>query len=292
MTTADIHSPAASELALSANYSNSSQTPIPSPFSPESLLREPSDVPPPAYTLPKGTTGVRVTADGSPRVAGSEYVKVGADLRWPDKSTTHTVRRGTSQDNLKGSTPVKDLLDFGQADVKVSPPASAKSGTKIHVDSSYEALRIRMKEDIEEALEIKAKKLLAEFQEDLKSRTKYYREFAVYMWMRHLQDSVFYAMSSAMGKEDFKGWGGFDQLVDTYTRKFVIEILLPSDIEHLKSATDRDKANAYAHPKIRDLKAQELRWRSLDSLLKEDPEMDEERARYKRYFEFVKMKLF
>jgi len=148
-----------------------------------------------------------------------------------------------------------------------------------------------MKEDVEEAAETKVKKLLAEFQKDLKSRTKDFREFAAYMWMRHLQDSVYYAMSSAMGKEDFKEWGGFDQLVDTYTSKFTIEILLPSDIERLKSATDRDKANAHAHPKMRDRKSQELRWRSLDSLLKEDPEMDEERARYQRYFEFIKMKL-
>ena len=105
------------------------------------------------------------------------------------------------------------------------------------------------------------------------------------------QDSVYYAMSTAMGK-DLKGWGGFDELVDKYEKKFTIEILLPSDIEHLKSATDRDKANAHAHPQMRDQKSQELRWRSLDTLLKEEDGMDEERERYQRYFEFIKMKLF
>ena len=79
-------------------------------------------------------------------------------------------------------------------------------------------------------------KRFAEFEKRLMIRTKEYREFAVYMWMRHLQDSVYYAMSSAMGKEDLKGWGGFDKLVDMYENKFTVEILLPSDIEHLKSA--------------------------------------------------------
>ena len=308
MIAADFLSSIMSEHALYANDSNPSQTlttsptiPKTPPSRPEPLPREPSSGPPPAYTprlefvVPGGqrTAGIRVTADGSPRVAESEYVEVGVDIRWPDKSTTHTIRRGTSQDDLKRITPVKNLLDFGQeADVKVSPPASAKSGTKIHVDSSYEGLRNRVKEDLEEALERKMDKRLAEFEKGLKARTKDYREFAAYMWMRHLQDSVYYAMSSAMGKEDFKGWGGFDKLVDIYESKFTIEILLPSDIEHLKSATDRDKANAHAHPKMRDQKSQELRWRSLDTLLKEEDGMDEERGRYRRYFEFIKMKLF
>jgi hypothetical protein len=99
-------------------------------------------------------------------------------------------------------------------------------------------------------------------------------------------------MSSDMGREDFKGWGGFDKLVDRYESRFTIEILLPSDIEHLKSATDREKANTHAHPGMRDQKAQELRWRCLDTLLSEDDEMDEKRERYRRYFEFIKMKLF
>jgi hypothetical protein len=233
-----------------------------------------------------------VNADGSPRGAGPEYVEVGVDIRWPDRSTTHTVRRGTSQEDLKRITPVKDLVHFGAADVKVSPPASAKSGTTIHVDSSYEGLRNRVKEDVEEALERKMDKRLAEFEKSLKVRTKDYCDFAAYIWMRHLQDSVYYAMSSDMGREDFTGWGGFDKLVDMYESRFTIEILLPSDIEHLKRATDREKANTHARPKMRDQKAQELRWRCLDTLLREDDEMDEERERYRRYFEFIKMKLF
>ena len=43
---------------------------------------------------------------------------------------------------------------------------------------------------------------------------------------------------------------------------------------------------------MRDQKLQELRWRLLDTLLEEEDEMDEERGRYQRYFEFIKMKLF
>jgi hypothetical protein len=304
---ADFPSSIMSEHALSANDSNPSQTPTTSstplktlPSRPEPLPRKPSG-PPPAYTprpefvVPgeQRTDGIHVTSDGSPRVVELEYVEVGVDIKWPDKSTTHMVRRGTSQDDLKRTTPVKNLLDFGQeAVVKVSPPASAKSGTKIHVDSSYEGLRNRVKEDLEEALERKMDKRLAEFEKALKARTKYYREFAAYMWMRHLQDSVYYAMSSAMGKEDFREWGGFNQLVDVYENKFIIEILLPSDIQHLKSATDREKANTHAHPNMRDPKSQELRWRSLDALLEEEDGMDEERGRYRRYFEFIKMNLF
>ena len=95
-----------------------------------------------------------------------------------------------------------------------------------------------MKEDVEEAWERKMNKRLAEFEKGLKARTKDYPEFAAYMWMRYLQDSVYYAMSRAMGKEDFKGWGGIDKPVDMYESKFKIEILLPTDIEHLKSASD------------------------------------------------------
>jgi hypothetical protein len=45
--------------------------------------------------------------------------------------------------------------------------------------------------------------------------------------MRHLQDSVYYAMSSDM--EDFKGWGGFDKLA------FRLELLAKTD-----TATNED----------------------------------------------------
>ena len=71
----------------------------------------------------------------------------------------HKVRRGKTEDELKNITPVKDLLQFGQdADVIVSPPESAKSGTKVHVDSSYQELIERAKADIEEAMDMKFKK--------------------------------------------------------------------------------------------------------------------------------------
>lgn len=137
------------------------------PSKPELRPYKPSSGLPPSYTpqtefiVPGGerTVGMHVNADGSPRGAGPEYVEVGVD----------TVRRGTSQEDLKPITPVKDLIRFGTADVKVSPPASAKSGTKIHVDSSYERLRNRIKEDIEEALDRKMDDRLAEFEN---ARTK------------------------------------------------------------------------------------------------------------------------
>ena len=130
-------------------------------------IRIPPAGPPPAYTprredvIPawRSGPGVRVTAEGSPRVHGVEYVQVGVDIRWPDKSSKHTVRRGTTEDELKNITPVKDLLQFCQdADVMISPPQSAKSGSKVHVDSSYKDLFNRVKADLEEAMDVKFKK--------------------------------------------------------------------------------------------------------------------------------------
>ena len=63
----------------------SPNTPDTSPVRPEPLPRNPSSGPPPAYTprpefvVPGGqrTAGIRVTADGSPRVSESEYVESG-----------------------------------------------------------------------------------------------------------------------------------------------------------------------------------------------------------------------
>ena len=54
---------------------------------------------------------------------------------------------------------MKDLLQFCQdADVIVSPPESAKSGTKVHVDSSYRDLIERAKADLAEAMDLKYRK--------------------------------------------------------------------------------------------------------------------------------------
>jgi predicted transcriptional regulator YheO len=56
---------------------------------------------------------------------------------------------GMKEVDLKLITPVKHLLDFERdADIKVFPPHSAKSDTKVHIDSSYEALLNRMKDEL------------------------------------------------------------------------------------------------------------------------------------------------
>jgi hypothetical protein len=101
------------------------------------------------------------------------------DIRWPDKSSKYTVKRGTKEEDLKLITPVKQLPDYGkEADVKVSPPHSAKSDTKVHVDSSYETSLNRMKEDFAESMDVIVDKKV---QKSLKKRTKYEREFSIYL---------------------------------------------------------------------------------------------------------------
>jgi len=92
-------------------------------------------------------------------VAISECVGVGVDIRWPDMSSRHPVRRRTDEDELKNITPLKDRLQFSQnAEVIVSPAESAKYGTTVHVDSSYEDLIDRATVDLAEALDVKMKK--------------------------------------------------------------------------------------------------------------------------------------
>jgi hypothetical protein len=211
----------------------------------------------------------------------SEFVQVGVDIRWPDKNSEYPVRRGTKEEDLKLITPVKRLLDFGkEADVIVSPPNSAKSDTKVHVDSSYEILLNNMKEDLAQSIDKKVQK-------SLKERTKYQREFHSYMWMRILQDLVYAKMSTSMNVEDVKAWSSFEKLVDAYSGNNTVDILTSSDLDHLKNATDRTRANSYAHPDLKDKKAAELGWKALDDMLEEDGKV-EERKRYKRYYEFAR----
>ena len=47
--------------------------------------------------------------------------------------------------------------------------------------------------------------------------------------------------------------------------------------------------NAHAHPNMRDQKSQELRWRSLNTLLKEEDGMHEEHRKYSfgQFFSYV-----
>ena len=60
-------------------------------------------------------------------------------------------------------------------------------------------------------------------------------------------------MSSRLGKRDFKGWGNLETLVNEYEAKKTIEILLPRDIENLKTAKDRTTAYKFAHPDVNDV---------------------------------------
>ena len=267
-------------------------------------IRKPSAGPPPAYTarreniipLWRSGPGVSVTAGGSPRIYEAEYVQVGVDIRWPDKSSKHTVRRGTTEDELKNITPVKDLLEFGQdADIMVPLPESAKSGTKVHVDSSYQDLIERVKTDLEEAMDVKFKKKEEKNEEKLRHKlrknSQYINNLATHLCKRQLQDSVYYAMSSRLGKKDYKGWASFETLVNEYEAKNTIEILLPGDIENLKTAKDRTVANKFAHPDVNDKVTTELLWKAFDEGLEEAGE-EEVRQEYRRYYDFVREFLF
>lgn len=212
----------------------------------------------------------------------SEFVQVGVD---PDKNSKSSDRRGTKEEDLKLITPVNRLLDYGkEADVTVSPPNSAKSYTKVHVDSSYEILFNHMKEDFAQSMDSIIDKKV---QKSLKEITKYEREFSTYLWMRTLQDLVYYKMSTIMNVEDVKAWSSFEMLVDEYSGNNTVDILTSRDLDHLKKATDRATANSHAHPDLKDKRAAELRWKALDARLEEDG-MVEERERYKRYYEFAR----
>jgi len=90
-----------------------------------------------------------------------------------------------------------------------------------------------------------------------------------------------------MNEEDVKAWPSFEVLVNECSDNNTIDILTPSDLDHLRKATDRATANSHAHPDLKDKKAAELRWKALDARLEEDG-MIEERERYKRYYEFAK----
>jgi hypothetical protein len=322
--TTDFPSPTLPETTPQVN-DTAAATPIVGTASPDILqsfsskrgkrIRKPSAGPPPAYTAQREDViparrsgpGVCVTAEGSPRVYKAEYVQVGVDIRWPDKSSEHGVRRGTTEDELKNITPVKDLLEFGQdADVMVSPPESAKSGTKVHVDSSYQELIERVKTDLEEALDVKFKKQVEataakltkqeeangeKLRHKLRKNSQYIKNLATHLCIRQIQDSVYYTMSSRLGKRDYKGWASFEALVNEYEAKKTIEILLPSDIENLKTAKDRTIANKFAHPDVNDEVTTELLWKVLDEGLEEAGE-EEMRQEYRRYYDFVKKYLF
>lgn len=221
---------------------------------------------------------------------------MGVDIRWPDKSSKHTVRRGTTEDELKNITPVKDLFQFSQdPDIMVSPPESAKSGTKVHVHSSYQDLIERAKMDLEEAMDVRFKKQDEANEEklrhELRKNSQHIKNLATHLCKRQLQDSVYYTMSSRLGKKDYKGWASFETLVNEYEAKKTIEILLPRDIENLKTAKDRTTANKFALPDVNDEVTTELLWKALDEGLEEAGE-EEMKQEYRRYYDFVREYLF
>jgi hypothetical protein len=70
-----------------------------------------------------------------------------------------------------------------------------------------------------------------------------------------VQDTVYYAMSRDLSKEDFKSWpGGFEELVDKYVAQNRMEILTPSDLvkEDYKTSMVRRKENYIRHFRPRD----------------------------------------
>jgi len=253
--------------------------------------RNVSGAPPPAYTpRPEHTIpGIHVTRDGSPR--RNDQVEVAVDIRWPDQTTKYPVERGTQPEQLKTITPVKNLLNFGEAAVNVSPPESAKSGTKVHVDSSYEALLARTKDEFEAAMEVKQKMREQawemKLETKLKANTNYFQELIKHLCMRQIQDGVYSMMSSSLGKKDFKSWGSFEKLVDEFVSCRQVEFLLPSDIEHLKAAKGRKDANSLAHPDLTDDETMDYVWRGLESTLAAAGENDI-RNEYERYVKEIK----
>jgi hypothetical protein len=88
-----------------------------------------------------------------------------------------------------------------------------------------------MKEDFVESMEAIVDKKV---QKSLKERTKYEREFSSYLWMRTLQDLVYYKMSSSMNEADVKAWSSFEVLVNEYSDNNTTHILTPGDLDHLR----------------------------------------------------------
>jgi len=60
----------------------------------------------------------------------------------------YSIERGAWEQKLSQITPVKQLLQFAKDPaIVVSPPESAKSTTKVHMESSYEDLLKRVRSD-------------------------------------------------------------------------------------------------------------------------------------------------
>lgn len=244
-----------------------------------------TNIPSPAAAVVPGSHAVPsayVTAEGSQVAPKSEVGDVGVNLHWRDKMSKYKVKYGTSEEELNKITPMKQLMDYGKnAEVKVSPPHSAKSDT---LDSNYQDLQNRIKEDTQESMCDLVHKTVSKV---LKETTVYERELTTYLWMRTLQDRVYYKMSNAlMNVGDTRAWPNFEALVNDYEKKFTVQVLTDNDLFHLRAATDRDIANIHSHPDMTDMKAARLGWKALKFRLEEEG-MSEEKARYSRYYEFA-----
>jgi len=268
-----------SGLAISASTTNSEPSP------PSASV--PSACPPPPPYSPR----ILVSDDGSP-VAKSKFVDIAIDLRWPDKFKKETVERGKPESELKRLTPVKNLLGFTiNPDVQISPPESAKSITKIHVDSNYNDFLSAITADVEQRLQEKnerrERKLIEDLQARFESCVDFEKDFTRFLWMRIIQDQVYTRMSESLhpGSEP-KEWATFAELVQDYEQAYEIDVLTQNDLMHLRNATDRETANQLIHPSFTDREAIRKSWTGLEARLRGDG-LEDLRSRYERFYMFA-----
>jgi hypothetical protein len=214
------------------------------------------------------------------------------DLRWPDKDKTKTVERGMSEARLKDLRPVKQLLGFGRdPDVQVSPPESAKSTTKVHVDSNYDDFLSAVTTDVEQRLQEKnerrEKKMFDDLQAHFDGLMSYEKDFTKFVWMRIIQDNVYSRMSQHLKPGSTpKDWNSFAQLVNAYEETYVKGILTTTDLNHLRNPVDRETANQLIHPSYTDLEAIKKSWSGLNARLRGDG-LEEMRDQYERFYSFA-----
>jgi len=284
----------AAEPTTSLNNGNNVSAATEPPSQPPANLDPPTTghvplLPPPPYT-PRPI----VSETGSPMT--STYVDVSIDLRWPDTNRMQVVKRGTKQKDLERLTPVKQLAAFSSdPTVIVSPPESAKTATRIHVDANYEKLVRSITDEVEKTLDEKNQKRVERLHDRLKEELKsefeemvqYEKDFTRYLWMRIIQDCVYMRMAHALSPgSDSKDWDSFDDLVSAYVSTFKVSVLTESDLHHLRNSTHRNIANDLIHPRLFDLDGIRRSWNGLDARLRGDG-LEELRSEYGRYFTFA-----
>ena len=114
----------------------------------------------------------------------------------------------------------------------------------------------------------------------------YEKEFSIYLWMRILQDSVYFKMSNALDISDPKEWPSFENLITEYENTFDVDVLTKTDLDHLRAVTDPTKVNGLVHLDMMDFKATQLSWRALNAQLEKEGK-EEEQGRYRRYYQFA-----